>query len=210
MTPPLLLQTFEFENRSIQLYVPDQFFVQQIFQQKIKQHPLTPTPYWSQVWPAAISLAEYLEKHSHLIKNKNVLELAAGLGLPSFAAAVYAKEICCSDYLQEPLDVINQTIAYNQFNNITTSLLDWNNLPNEIMADILLLSDINYELASFETLFTVLQRFIEQDTTVILSTPQRIIAKPFIQQLMPWCIEQEEMVHDNVLTMIMVLKKKIM
>ena len=209
MTSKLQLQTFSFDNHSVELYVPDALHVQQVFQQQIKLEPSTPSPYWSQIWPAAISLSTFLVEHPTYIQNKKVLELAAGLGLQSFVASAYAKEICGSDYLQEPLDVIHQTIAHNQFNNITTSLLNWNNLPNELTADVLLLSDINYEPAAFEILFTVLKRFIEQGTTIILSTPQRIMAKPFVQRLMPWCILQEEItVQENVLTTVMVLKQE--
>jgi predicted nicotinamide N-methyase len=207
----LQLQTFYFGNKTVQLYVPNPLQVQQNFTQQLKVNPATISPYWSQVWPSAISLCEFLERHPEFIQHKKVLELAAGLGLPSLLAAAYAKEVHCSDYIQEAVDIAQQSISYNKLTNIHCSLLDWNHLPENLTADVLLLSDINYEQAAFEILFNVLQRFLNNGSTIILSTPQRIMAKPFIERLLPWCIHQEEIVvQENVLTAVLVLKKGIM
>ncbi len=207
MTSPLVLQAFQFGKQRIELYVPDPVHVQQKFLQQIKEAPSIASPYWSQVWPAALSLSQFLVDHSHLVQNKKVLELAAGLGLPSLVAAAYANNVYCTDYLPEAIEVINRTIAYNQFNNVGTGLLNWNELPENITADVLLLSDINYEPASFDVLFSVLQRFVNQGTTIILSTPQRIMAKPFVGRLLPWCIQQEEItVQENIRTTVMVFR----
>jgi predicted nicotinamide N-methyase len=207
----LQLQTFQFGNQTVHLYVPDPLQVQQNFTQLLKKNPTTASPYWSQVWPAAISLCGFLAKHPDYIHNKKVVELAAGLGMPSLLAAAYAKEVICSDYIQEAVDIAQQSIAYNKLTNIHCSKLDWNQLPESLTADVLLLSDINYEPTAFETLFNVLQRFLNNGSTIILSTPQRIMAKPFIERLLPWCIHQEEIVvQENILTAVLVLKKKIM
>ena len=50
-------------------------------------------------------------------------------------------------------------------------------------AEVLILSDVNYDPTQFETLTKLIDKFIHQGCTIILSTPQRIMASPFIQKL---------------------------
>jgi hypothetical protein len=76
----------------------------------------------------------------------------------------------------------------------------------------LLLSDVNYKPALFAVLQNVISSFLLKGTTVILSTPQRLMAKDFLTPLLTNCIEQEELevTHERgkVMTTVLVLKKK--
>ncbi|MBC7652268.1 MAG: methyltransferase, partial [Deinococcales bacterium] len=76
--------------------------------------------------------------------------------------------------------------------------------------DVLLLSDINYMPAAFALLFNMITHFLAKQTTIILSTPQRLLAKPFIEKLLPFCkLQQTIEVMENsksVSIAIMVLK----
>ncbi|MBN8676533.1 MAG: hypothetical protein J0L56_20585 [Chitinophagales bacterium] len=38
----------------------------------------------------------------------------------------------------------------------------------------------------------MLLQFLQAGTTILLSTPQRLMAKSFIDKLLPFCVEQEE------------------
>jgi predicted nicotinamide N-methyase len=57
----------------------------------------------------------------------------------------------------------------------------------------LLFSDINYDQGQFDQLYQVIQRFLLQGATILLTTPQRLMAKPFIEKLLPFCRQQYEM-----------------
>ncbi len=74
-----------------------------------------------------------------------------------------------------------------QLANVTGKVLNWNQLPHDITADVLILSDINYGPNQFDRLNKVLQWFLQKGTTILISTPQRLMAKPFIEKLLPWC-----------------------
>ncbi|KIK63747.1 hypothetical protein GYMLUDRAFT_222048 [Collybiopsis luxurians FD-317 M1] len=69
-------------------------------------------PLWGHhLWNSALSVASYLEKHSHFYQNKNVLELGAGGALPSLvAAASGARKVVITDY---PDPDLIQNIEYN-------------------------------------------------------------------------------------------------
>jgi len=117
--------------------------------------------------------------------------LAAGLGLPSLVAAQNAASVLCTDYLKEAVDIIDISIAKNGFNNVQTAVLNWHNVPANLNPEVLLLSDINYEPSEFPVLKEVIIRFIAKGTTILLSTPQRLMAKSFIADILQWCWRQE-------------------
>ncbi|MEJ8842691.1 methyltransferase domain-containing protein [Lacibacter sp. H375] len=186
------LETFHFGDYRFNAFVPDSLALQQAFSKQLQKDPSTPAPYWAQAWPSAYALCEFIATQPHWLQNKTVLELAAGLGLPSFLAAQLATKVTCTDYVREAVQLMQQSIQENKLENIDAVVIDWNHIPADLSVDILLLSDINYEPQAFETLFYVIISFLEKGTTIILSTPQRLMAKPFIDRLLPYCKLWEE------------------
>lgn len=186
------LQNFQLNDGLFDVFVPVQSEIQQAYLQQKAIDANTNFPYWAKVWPSAIGLSMFLQKHSHLIKDKQVLELAAGLGLPSLVAAQYAKSVCCSDYIEAPFEFVKESAARHQLANINYQIINWFELPENLTADVLLLSDINYEPAAFAVLFEMIQAFLAKQTTIILSTPQRLMAKPFVAHVLPFCTLQKE------------------
>lgn len=183
------VQTFQFGEYQFEALIPDAAALQQWYQQQLKADEYAPAPYWAQVWAAAYALCNFLAERNELIQNKTVVELAAGLGLPSLLAAKTASSVLCSDVSADAVQLMQQSIAQNKLGKCTARVIDWNELPEDITADVILLSDINYEPQVFATLYKVLVSFLEEGTTIILSTPQRLMAKPFIEQLQPFIAE---------------------
>ena len=193
MSFPLELKTFHVLEQPIEIFVPRPAAVREKY-----LRGTIPFPYWSQVWPASLALSEFLLRHTAYIQNKQVIELAAGLGLPSIVAARFATRVLCSDYLPEAVEVAQQSAQHNGLKNFTAQLLNWHHLPQNLCADVLLLSDINYDPSVFKVLQQVIDLFLQNGTTIILSTPQRLIAKDFIAPLLVWRRQQEEIaVHHN-------------
>lgn len=207
MSFPLQLQQFFIQRQCTELFVPDAKEVQAAYQKGD-----SPFPYWSQVWPAAIALSEFLLHHSHFIINKKVVELAAGLGLPSIVAARYAYSVISSDYLPEAVEVIELSAQHNHCKNLRVALFNWHSLPQDIEADVLLLSDINYNPDVFTAQHELINYFLQKGATIILSTPQRLIGKEFIAPLLTYCRQQQEILimHDEkeVAVTVMVLQRK--
>jgi len=56
-------------------------------------------PYFADVWPSAIALAQYLTEHPGLVQDKIVIELGCGLGLPAIVAAkLGAARVTATDF----------------------------------------------------------------------------------------------------------------
>jgi len=205
---PLEVHVRSFSNLSLELLIPEPLALKANYEQLLQQGYAVPFPYWAQIWPAAVALSSFLSNHGDYVIGKEILELAAGLGLPSLvAAAAGAKKVCVSDYAEEAMQVLQRTINHNRFTNMESRRLNWHQLPNDLHPEVLLLSDINYDPVEFEVLFQVLTSFLQKGTLIILSTPQRLMAKPFISRLMPWCIQQENVLVEETGVSIYILKQ---
>lgn len=178
-----VLQSFAIGDKSIRIYVPEAAAIQAAYKQQ-------QVPYWAQVWHAAIGLCSFLQQHPEYIRNKIVLELGAGLGLPGIAAATTAKQVCISDKSATAIVIVEQSVVHHQLNNVSCKVIDWNSIEGISIPDIVLLSDINYEPDAFAMLLKLIDYFLDNNCIIILSTPQRLMAKPFIEQLLIHCIQQ--------------------
>ena len=184
------IQEFDFAAQPLLLLVPDEASVQQHFADQHEAGKNPAFPFWAKLWPASVALCQYLEANKDMITDKKVVELAAGLGLPSLLASKYASEVICSDYVPEAIDLVKRSASLNQSNNIGCRLIDWHHYPADIAADVVLLSDINYDPTQFDVLKELLIRLIDKRISIIISTPQRIMGKPFIESLLPFCKEK--------------------
>ena len=171
-------------NTALEIYTPDPEAVQQFY----KHHKQA--AYWAQVWPASIGLCLFLKAHPEYIAGKNVLELAAGLGLPGLYIAPLAKQVIITDKEPRASGYVLRSAGHLQLNNIEAKTLNWQDAVSETLPDILLLSDVSYEPSIFEALKKVLKYFLNNKVPVIISTPQRLVARPFINDLLPYSTQQ--------------------
>lgn len=190
MHVPLQLAHIDLGNATISLFVPEPESVQAAYHADIAAGRQVNFPYWAKIWPSAIALAKFLANRPDLYSGKTVIELAAGLGLPSLVTAKHAGKVITSDYIPAAVDVIKKSVIHNRYTKMEVLELDWNSLPEKLQGDLLLLSDINYDQAEFLRLKLLVEKFIGQGTTILLATPQRLTAKPFIAAIAAFITEQ--------------------
>lgn len=203
MGHPAVLKTFFIADKAVTIFVPHPAELA-VMQQKQQEENVS--FYWAKVWPAAIGLCDFLRKNIHYVSDRNVLELAAGPGLPGIYCAGYAKHVCISDIAATAVELVQRSVTHLQLKNVDCFVADWNDLSIIPIPEVVLLSDINYDPAQFEQLLLAIQFLLEKHCTIILSTPQRLMAKDFINQLLPFCKEQteEEVQMEETRTMVSV------
>jgi predicted nicotinamide N-methyase len=177
------------QNQEIELFVPDPKEVHDKYTQQAINFP-----FWAQVWPSSKALATFILDHPEYLEDKNVLELGAGLGLPSLIAARWAKSVTCSDHDPSAIEFAHLSAQYHQLKNISTCLINWNQLPPDLPIDVVLLSDVNYDPTAFERQQEFILSFLQKNITVLLSTPQRLLARTFLLPLMNYCRHNEEFI----------------
>lgn len=180
------------QNETYHLYVPDVASVKQHYGERRSKDNATPFPYWAKLWPSAIALSAFIMQHPAFVAGKQVMEIAAGLGLPSLVAARLAASVHCSDMDADAVEMAAASAAAAQLNNLHCEVLNWNAMPAHLRADTLLLSDVNYEPEAFDALQLLLQHFLQQGTTILLATPQRLMAVAFVNTLQQFVIQQTE------------------
>lgn len=192
---PYTIQSYSFNDQAVLLAIPDREQVAQCWQQN--NLPESRFPFWAKLWPAARGLCQFLADNTGFIRDNVVLELAAGLGLPSVFAAKYARNVVCSDYITEIRPYVEESANRNMLQNLSIDIIDWNHITGEHAAEIILMSDINYNPAIFPELESLFTRLLNNGKTIILSTPQRLMAKPFINSISSFCIHSAVNSVDN-------------
>lgn len=179
------------------IYTPNYEQVKEIYTSLLSMDPNTPFPFWAKLWPSAKALFDVLESHPHLIQNKHVLEIGAGIGLPSLMLAPITKSIQISDYDKEAVVLLQKNIEHLQLQNVEALQLDWNHIPENLNPEVVILSDVNYDPTQFDPLISLIDKFMNQGCTIILSTPQRIMASPFVLKLEAYIKDRYEALVDE-------------
>lgn len=193
MQYPLVLKEFE---KELSLYIPDPLLIKPTYEKLLLENPTILFPYWAKVWPSAIAMSIFLQQHPDLIINKTVIEIGAGIGLPSFSIVHQVSGITITDYDSDAIELLQKNIAHISNEKISAIYADWNFFPTTICSDVVLLSDTNYAPVDFEPLVKLIQQFLQKGVTIIIASPARITASPFIDQLELY-INQKELIEVN-------------
>ncbi len=169
-------------GQSIQMYIPDQEKIKVDYDDKKRTGIHIEFPFWAKLWPAAKAICLHIKKYPGLVKGKSVLELGAGLGLPSLFAASYASDILCTDLVREAVIISGCSARENNFRNFSTSVFDWKERPVPD-ADLIIASDISYDQTQFGHLLNLVKEIEKQQRKLLLATPQRLQTGLFIQEL---------------------------
>ena len=107
-------------------------------------------PYWAELWPAAVALAEALPDVAGL----RVCELGCGLGLPSLLAAARGADVTATDWATEAIDLLRENAARNDLV-LRAEVRDWRE-PWAERFDLVLAADVLYERRNVEPLIELL------------------------------------------------------
>jgi predicted nicotinamide N-methyase len=163
--------------------------IDKLFNQLLSKSPSDPDivdermPYWADLWPSAIGLSEFIDADPTLVRDKNIVEIGCGLGLPGIVAALCGGKVILTDYLQEALDFAENNWKKNLSKEFNGQLLDWRNVSEIAKSDVIIASDVAYESRSFEPLRIAIDKILRPDGVLILSEPNRKFASPFIMLL---------------------------
>ena len=170
----------------LMLYVPILEKVKATYEQRCKLDASTAFPFWAKIWPSSKAMTQFLAIEPQWVKGKKLLEVGAGVGLPSFAIAHLASEVIVTDHADEAVALINKNITHLGINNMKSMCLDWNDLPDTISANTILLSDVNYAPGAFGPLLTLIEKLMGKGAVIIIATPERIMAASFVEALQPF------------------------
>jgi predicted nicotinamide N-methyase len=171
---------------NLSLLIPDPDEVRNMYEAEMMKANQILFPYWTKIWPSAKALAKFLIEQPYWIQNKKIVELAAGIGLPSFTIAHIAQSVVVSDASTDAVKLLDFNIILNGLQNASALQIDWNNHPEPIpQTDTLLLSDVCFDPSQYDGLLKLLKAYKNQGTDIVISAPERMSTVPFHQLLSP-------------------------
>jgi predicted nicotinamide N-methyase len=141
-------------------------------------------PYWAELWPSGLALARIVAGLD--LTGARVVELGAGLGLPSFAAALRGADVLATDWAEDAVELLRENAARNGIT-LRAERVRWDE-PEPVLAsapwDLVLCADVLYEQRNAELLLELLPQLGGE---VLLADPGRPLAAAFLAR---WDVEE--------------------
>jgi predicted nicotinamide N-methyase len=137
-------------------------------------------PYWADVWPSSIVLAEKLLELTGV--ERTALELGCGVGLSTLAATSAGFDVLSTDYYVDALDVTRANVFRNLGTTARTRMVDWRHFPEDLGTfDLVFASDVLYEKEYAELLPVLLLRLLAPAGIALIADPGRVAAPVFVE-----------------------------
>ena len=139
-------------------------------------------PLFGVIWPAARSLAQFISQIN--LKNRRILEIGCGLGLPSFVASKMGAEVTAMDIHPDVETMMGRNMTRNNIDSIRyqrASFLDEH--TNLGIFDLVIASDIIYSGRELPKVCRFIKRHMSPKGCFILGDPQRYSLPTFLQAL---------------------------
>lgn len=135
-------------------------------------------PYWAELWPSSTILANFIVADTR--PRGKLIELGAGVGLVSIAAAIAGYNVTASDYYEDALAFARANSFRNLDSEISTALLDWRDVPPEMPTfDTVLASDVLYESRYAPLVAGVIDRLLSARGVAYVADPGRVATGAF-------------------------------
>lgn len=138
-------------------------------------------PYWADVWPSAICLAERIATLTGA--GHRLLELGCGVGYVCAVAVARGFHVLATDYYAEALEFTQVNLARNGLPPAATRLIDWRDLPDDLgVYDVIAAADVLYEKAYPALIADAIDRTLRPTGLALVADPGRRGAGPFQQE----------------------------
>lgn len=147
-------------------------------------------PYWAEIWPSGLALADVALARAADLAGRPVLEIGCGLGITAAAALAAGARLLVTDY--SPLSLL--LCRYNTLRNIGQEPraleINWRAPAPELLAraaaiqgfPVILAADLLYEERDIVPLLGLVDQLLAPDGALWLAEPGRDTARRFLIQ----------------------------
>jgi predicted nicotinamide N-methyase len=157
-------------------------------------------PYWAELWPSGCVLADRLAQRT--LSGLRVVELGAGLAIPSFVAAAGGARAIATDWYEPALAFVAANAGRLGLA-VDTMFVDWRDPPRALFDggpfDLVVAADVLYEPRNAEPLAALLPRLVADDGEAIIADPRRPDSRPFLEAMVEsgWSLQTDEVAHES-------------
>lgn len=144
-------------------------------------------PYWAELWPSGIALADAIALRPQTVAGFRVLEIGCGLGVTAIAALNAGADLTVTDYAPESLLLACANCLANSGREPSTLQMNWRKPPDELFDlagegfPVVLAADVLYESRDVQPLLGLLGRLVAPGGLLWLAEPRRPVAARFIE-----------------------------
>ena len=151
-------------------------------------------PYWADLWPAAIVLAEFLEQRAlqegaarkasgSEAAAERALELGCGLGLVTLAAMRAGYDVLATDYYADSTLLTARNALRVTGREPALRMVDWRAFPDDLGTfDVVLAADVLYEKAYAPLVAEAIKRTLAPDGRALVSDQGRVALGLFLEE----------------------------
>jgi predicted nicotinamide N-methyase len=145
-------------------------------------------PYWAEVWPSGIALADELLAQPVLVCGKRVLEIGSGIGVTAGIALDIGADLTVADYSPESLLLCRYNARVNSGREPAALQINWRDPSEELRTlagagfPVVLAADVLYESRDIEPLLDLVVWLVAPDGLLWLAEPGRNVAARFIEE----------------------------
>ena len=143
-------------------------------------------PYWAEIWPSGLALADLIEQGPQFVAGRTTLELGCGLGLTAIAALRAGARLTVTDYSQTALDLCLHNCAANAGVTPRAMVLNWrdHDAATQVAAagrfPVVLAADVLYERRDIDPLLALIPGIVASGGVFWLAEPGRPAAAEFV------------------------------
>lgn len=139
-------------------------------------------PYWVELWPASLGLAEWLVFKKREIVSETCLDLGCGMGLTAIVGQWLGANVLGCDYEMEALKFACVNSGLNNVPSPLWLLMDWSN-PAILKKSLKFAwaADIAYEKRFWLPILALLDHCLAEDGRFWLAEPGRVIFVSFLE-----------------------------
>ncbi|MEJ7761632.1 MAG: methyltransferase [Thermomicrobiales bacterium] len=146
-------------------------------------------PYWAEIWPSGIALADALLTSDPIASSTRTVEIGSGLGITAAAALLAGADLLCLDYFPDSLALCRRNARQNAGREPDTLAMNWRH-PDEAFWDLagdgfplVLAADVLYEGRDVVPLADLVDRLLAPGGLFFLAHPGRPPALRFLELL---------------------------
>lgn len=163
---------------------------------RVEADPEQNLPYWAEVWPSGIALADAIACEPGIVRGKRTLELGCGLGITAIEALQAGADLWAVDYFPDALARCRENCCRNTGTAPRTIAANWRALDDGAIDapggwPVILAADVLYERRDVEPLLTAIDRLLAPNGVFWLAEPGRPPAAAWLEALreIGWGIE---------------------
>jgi len=129
-------------------------------------------PFWVKIWEASVVLADHLIRIG-LGKEKNILEIGAGMGVTGLFLGAFGYKITVTEYEEDALELLRMNVEHNGLDTVTVKKLDWNDPDLTETYDVICGSELIFNVTFMEPIIKLFRKYLRPEGTVFLAHDAR-------------------------------------